>query len=231
MAGRVFFHCSSRVAALALHPCRECGAQISSEATACPHCGAPAKPPPVVAKAAPVAAPPKKRRVGFWLLLLISAFIVYLANRSATDEGQDNSTSAAGTPASPNDSRQPAPQPAAASPAVATDDGCHDDWKKCTDNAELANKYGNYIHVQSMCQQEANHEAKSGTPVWPGFWSGGPFSRFHTGNEYVTTGIVVLIEPDAQFSNGFGAMVHSTVTCTYDPNNDAVRSVDVAPNG
>jgi hypothetical protein len=230
MAGRVFFHCSSRVAALALHPCRECGAQISSEATACPHCGAPAKPPPVVAKAAPVAAPPKKRRVGFWLLLLISAFIVYLANRSATDEGQDNSTSAA-TPASPNDSRQPAPQPAAASPAVATDDGCHDDWKKCTDNAELANKYGNYIHVQSMCQQEANHEAKSGTPVWPGFWSGGPFSRFHTGNEYVTTGIVVLIEPDAQFSNGFGAMVHSTVTCTYDPNNDAVRSVDVAPNG
>jgi hypothetical protein len=230
MAGRVFFHCSSRVAALALHPCRECGAQISSEATACPHCGAPAKPPPVVAKAAPVAAPPKKRRVGFWLLLLISAFIVYLANRSATDEGQDNSPSAA-TPASPNDSRQPAPQPAAASPAVATDDGCHDDWKKCTDNAELANKYGNYIHVQSMCQQEANHEAKSGTPVWPGFWSGGPFSRFHTGNEYVTTGIVVLIEPDAQFSNGFGAMVHSTVTCTYDPNNDAVRSVDVAPNG
>ena len=30
--------------AMALEPCRECGRTISTEAVACPHCGAPPKP-------------------------------------------------------------------------------------------------------------------------------------------------------------------------------------------
>jgi len=36
----------------------------------------------------------------------------------------------------------------------------------------------------------------------------------------------VAIEPDAQFQNGFGAMAHSRVTCTYDLR--AGKVIDVA---
>jgi hypothetical protein len=57
-----------------------------------------------------------------------------------------------------------------------------------------------------------------------------PFGRFYTGDNYLKTGIVVLIERDAQFSNGFGAMVHSTVTCTYDLNRKKVVNATIAPN-
>jgi len=56
--------------------------------------------------------------------------------------------------------------------------------------------------------------AKFGSPVWPWF----AFGSFYSGDNYVKTGIAVLVEPDAQFQNGFGAMVHSRVVCTYDMN-------------
>lgn len=89
---------------------------------------------------------------------------------------------------------------------------CASDWIQCADNAELVNNYSKYYEVQSACKREATDQARYGTPSWP--WI--PFGTFLKGTDYVTSGKVTAIESDAQFQNGFGAMVHSRVTCSYD---------------
>jgi hypothetical protein len=70
----------------------------------------------------------------------------------------------------------------------------------------------------------AEKEAKYGDPKWS--WV--PFGSFLTGKNYVTTGKVTLIDNDVQFSNGFGAMVHSTVRCIYNLNTKAVLDVFIS---
>jgi len=94
---------------------------------------------------------------------------------------------------------------------------CNDDWRKCADNTMLANSLNPiYGHARAACRIAADAQAKYGTPVWP--WI--KFSSYRYGIDYITTGNAVLIENDAQFQNGFGAMVHSRVICTYDMNKD-----------
>ncbi len=107
---------------------------------------------------------------------------------------------------------------------------CKEDWRLCKDNADLVNNYKDYSDAQFSCERAANKKAKFGTPVWPGFWSGGSFGRFHRGTDYVSTGVVVAVEPDAQFQNQFGAMVHSTAQCEYDLKTKSVVTVNVVPN-
>jgi hypothetical protein len=103
---------------------------------------------------------------------------------------------------------------------------CKSDWHLCSDNADLINNFGDITRGQAYCKIEAEKLAKYGTPKWP--WLA--FSTFHRGSDYVKTGIAVLLEKDAQFQNGFGAMVHSTVTCRYDLNRQEVLDANVAPN-
>lgn len=112
--------------------------------------------------------------------------------------------------------------PGPASPAAPT---CGTDWTKCKDNADLVNNFNGWIYVKSECKDAANQQARYGTPQWPWF----SFGSFYKGNNYVTSGLVIAIEPDAQFSNAFGAMVHSTVTCEYDLKAKKVSRVTVLP--
>ena len=105
---------------------------------------------------------------------------------------------------------------------------CRSDWTKCADNEDLANHYSRWVNVKVECKMEANARARYGKPDW------GPllypdFGTFLTGTNYVSSGIAVAIEPDAQFQNGFGAMVHSRVTCTYDLRAGRVINVDISP--
>ena len=65
--------------------------------------------------------------------------------------------------------------------------------------------------------------AKYGSPSFPFIY----FTRFHRGSDYVRTGLATLIEPEAEFQNGYGAMVHSVVTCKYDLNSQQVVDVSV----
>ena len=103
--------------------------------------------------------------------------------------------------------------------------GCRDDWTKCADNADLANNYQGWMHVKSECKEAATQQARFGTPEWP--WLA--FSSFYSGSNYVQSGIVFAIEKDAQFSNAFGAMVHSIVKCEYDLRAGHVVNVEVMP--
>jgi hypothetical protein len=113
--------------------------------------------------------------------------------------------------------------------AVATspprDATCKEDWHKCTDNADLINNSGKQISMAYACRDEANKQAKYGDPTWP--WAFLMFGTFHKGDNYPKTGIVTLIEHDARFQNGFGAMAHVNVTCTYDLNAKTVTNVVV----
>jgi hypothetical protein len=119
-----------------------------------------------------------------------------------------------------------APANRSSTPQVPKIADCSSDWTKCSDNADLVNNYSNWTHVQASCKVEASRQARYGTPVWP--W--GVFGSFYKGNTYITSGTAIAVEPDAQFQNGFGAMVHSQVTCTYDLRAERVLSVDILPH-
>jgi hypothetical protein len=110
-------------------------------------------------------------------------------------------------------------------PAVATP-SCSNDWTKCADNSDLVNNYSGWATVQVECKMQAESQARYGTPTWP--WIA--FGSFLQGNDYVTTGKATAIERDAQFQNGFGAMVHSKVICEYDLHSQKVTSVLIEPH-
>jgi hypothetical protein len=119
--------------------------------------------------------------------------------------------------------------PSSASNAPPPTPSCHDDWRFCTDNAQMVNEYFGWIHAQNSCESTADKMAKYGTPQWLHSWMPN-FNFFHTGSDYQKTGKAVLIEHDAQFQNMFSAMVHSTVTCTYDLETKTVIDVSITPN-
>jgi hypothetical protein len=100
---------------------------------------------------------------------------------------------------------------------------CRDDWQKCTDNEQLVNNYRDYTDAKVSCKMRANDMARYGTPEWP--W--GIFGTFYSGSDYVKTGKVRLVEDDAKFSNGFGAMVRSRVNCLYDLRSKSVIDVSI----
>lgn len=101
---------------------------------------------------------------------------------------------------------------------------CKSDWTLCTDNADMANNYSGWRDGQVQCKSKANDQARFGTPEWP--WLA--FLTFQKGNNYASDGIATLAEPDAKFSNGFGAMVHSKVICEYDLRTKKVINVSVS---
>jgi DNA-directed RNA polymerase subunit RPC12/RpoP len=103
---------------------------------------------------------------------------------------------------------------------------CKSDWHLCFDNADIVNNYEGISMGQVSCKMEAQKLAKYGEPKFP-FLS---FSTFYRGDSYRKDGIVSLIEKDAQFQNGFGAMVHSTVICRYDLARQKVLDVNISGN-
>jgi hypothetical protein len=190
---------------MALIKCPECQRQISNKATACPHCGHPQGPalpdlaPAVRAEKRASDAPKSKgnvgRRFANFILLFIGLVVAAIAVSYISNYHR--------TPLSP----------------------CASDWHKCTDNADLMNNSSDaVIPAQVACKHEATERAKYGTPTFPSF----PFisfSSYQDGDGYPKTGKILLGEHDAQFSNAFGAMVHSSVNCLYDLNQHKVLGV------
>ena len=114
------------------------------------------------------------------------------------------------------------PKPPAPAPAVVQHSGsCNSDWHQCSDNADLLNNFSDITRGSVSCMYAAKKLAKYGSPSFPFIY----FRRFHSGNDYVRTGLATLIESDAEFQNAYGAMVHSVVTCKYDLNSQQVVNV------
>jgi len=104
---------------------------------------------------------------------------------------------------------------------------CASDIHACRDNADIANNSNKYAYAREECKDQAGQMAKYGTPVWPGFFSGGAFGSFSVGQDGPSTGVMTLVEPNAQFQNGFGAMVHVTVRCEYNFNTESVININM----
>lgn len=98
---------------------------------------------------------------------------------------------------------------------IARQNSCERQWEKCRDNADLVNNFDGYSTIRSRCQSAINELAKYGDPDWGG-WLSLPFGTFYTGNAYLDTGIVHVVDDQVQMQNGFGAMVRTEAHCKYD---------------
>lgn len=93
---------------MALIKCRECGNQVSTEAAACPHCGAPQKaaPPPVQPTVIVQHAPPPKKKIGFFsgcllvifLCMVFTAIVGSIVSNSTSQPAGNASSSGEATP-------------------------------------------------------------------------------------------------------------------------------------
>jgi hypothetical protein len=106
---------------------------------------------------------------------------------------------------------------------------CKSDYHRCADNGQLLRDYEHAFDVKFFCKREATARASYGEPQWPSR-DADTFQYHYSGDSYVKTGQATVIEHDARFQNGFGAMVHSTVTCTYDLNTKKVVDVSITAN-
>jgi hypothetical protein len=117
--------------------------------------------------------------------------------------------------------RKDAPIPAAYVPPVPPPT-CETDWRLCSDNEQLMSKWRGLSGAQRACKEEANKLVRFGEPKWPFYY----FQTYYPGGpSYVSTGKLIIVEKGAQFQNGFGAMEHVTLGCTFDLNRGVVDRV------
>jgi hypothetical protein len=102
---------------------------------------------------------------------------------------------------------------------------CKSDWKLCKSNLEviLTYKYG-HSWPQHQCLEAAKRSAKFGTPVFPDWWKA--FDKLAL-QQPAELGTVRLLEDDAQYQNGFGAMAHVQVVCDYSFASDNVVNIQI----
>jgi hypothetical protein len=193
---------------MALITCEDCGKSISDRAPSCPHCGAPSapankpsKPPPTQQPTATAINPAKKgdQYLGLKVFLAIVGTISVLIILGALTTTTTGDRSA-------------------------TTKSCFSNWIDCEDNRDMAKMYKDWTAAKVACRFEAEDRVKYGKPEWPS----GYFSNFYPGTNYSTTGIATLIELDARFQNGFGAMVRSSVHCQYDLRAKKVINVTIS---
>ena len=190
---------------MALKPCRECGNNVSTSAEICPHCGvrAPASSDVLAAIAEPAAPNSLKKQKGCGPTLLVFGLIVVALYALGSNDGGSSKS---------GQSKQAKPET-----------GCRHDWHRCSDNGDFVENSGRWVDVQVGCKIEAENRARYGSPKWP--WLA--FSSYIPGSDYIKTGRVIAVEKDAQFQNGFGAMVHSRVVCHYDLNTGKVADIAI----
>jgi hypothetical protein len=190
--------------AVALIECPDCRNSVSDRAAACPQCGHPIAADADYGPSGDLRAlteKPSPKRSGCAGVMVFGLIGVAMLIAIGTNSGGSKPTT----------------------PQQAT---CTSNWHLCSDNADIANHYSDYSHAKSSCQIEAEKLAKYGSPKWP--WVA--FGRFYNDGSAVKNGTITLIENDAQFQNGFGAMAHSSVTCTYNLNTKVVTNVVIAPH-
>lgn len=115
--------------------------------------------------------------------------------------------------------RQPSPPPPPPT--------CKTDWSKCTDNRDLMKNNDGIFSARWDCKSAATKLATYGTPEFPRYDA---FGTFYKGSDYITTGIATLVETEAKFQNGFGAMAHMRVVCTFDLRANKVTDVFALPD-
>jgi len=98
---------------------------------------------------------------------------------------------------------------------------CISNWHKCKDMNELINSYHGVSYVRADCRREATRIAKYGEPKFPDTHL--PFNTYPRSSiEFLQTGVVHLLELDAQYPNQLGVYVRNPVACRFDLNRKEV---------
>jgi hypothetical protein len=103
---------------------------------------------------------------------------------------------------------------------------CEADWRKCSVNSDIVNQFSGMTTARVACRMAADKLARFGDPQWPTLY----FHSYIPGGDGPETGRIILIEPDARFQNGFGAMAHTRVACHYDLRDERVLDVQISNN-
>jgi hypothetical protein len=89
---------------------------------------------------------------------------------------------------------------------------CSSDYTKCPNNEDLINNYSGMPGAKAACQIEAEKLTKWGSPQWG--WS--KFGTFYTGTDYVSSGVIRIVDNNVKFQNGYGAYGKVQIECHYD---------------
>jgi hypothetical protein len=179
--------------------CRECNAKVWRNAEYCQHCGVRS---PANAPLVPSdLGPPQDRQRGSAGRVIGFLIVIGVLGWIGVNLGSGGGSVATSGPS------------------------CKTNWTLCIDNSDLENNYLVDSTAPFECKQEAIKRAKYGDPKFP--WAY-PFSTFYKGDQYPKTGIAILIEKEAQYQNGFGAMAHTRVECTYDLRAKKVLNIDIS---
>jgi hypothetical protein len=89
---------------------------------------------------------------------------------------------------------------------------CVNDYRKCTDNADVVNNNLDAKYAGGLCSSEVDDHVKFGSPKWP--WV--KFGKFRTGSDFPRTGEIWVIDDEVQIQNMYGAMARTTVQCNFD---------------
>jgi hypothetical protein len=101
--------------------------------------------------------------------------------------------------------------------------GCRTDYLECSDLKQALDENDEILSASTTCQMRAEDRAKYGETEFP--WT--PFGSAKVDGSNLRQGRIVLVEHDAQFQNGFGAMQNVTVECHYDLISDRVTALDI----
>jgi len=112
--------------------------------------------------------------------------------------------------------------PVTSAAPVAASLTCRDNYTVCASQDQLVENYKRMNEARSDCRREAQKLARYGDAQLPSL----PFLSYLTTESSIDTGKISLVENEARYQNGFGAMQHTIVTCIYDL--DAREIVEVS---
>lgn len=101
------------------------------------------------------------------------------------------------------------------------EEACKRSWQACEDNGDYVDIHGG-TSKEVWCEDEAEKRAR-GKVEWPSF----SFGSYLTGDSIHEDGTITIIENDALFQNGFGAMMRMRVECTVDVRSKEIVGLDI----
>jgi hypothetical protein len=104
-------------------------------------------------------------------------------------------------------------------------EACRKDFRQCTSQEQLVDHYGDLTKGKTSCKIAAKGMARFGDPDFPFF----AFGSYFSSERSFETGRIELIETEAKYQNGYGAMQRTRVKCIYDLANKKVLDVIIAP--
>jgi hypothetical protein len=194
---------------MALIKCKECGKELSSAATACPHCGKPA----------PKQTTPAAK--GCLTIIIVIVVLAWIGHCSSSNDVKPENTPVPASPPSTD-----APPPAAISPNTPAPTIANDE-PILNDAAALDAKYGTEAFLR--CGSDADDYLR-GVSKFAFKWDEMGFldAKFDKLRKRVSSpGVLTMISNKVSLQNGFGAYERIELLCNYDTQNKKILGYSI----